>query len=74
MKTYNVGVIGLGNRGSMLISSMMACPECKIVALSDLYEDRMEKGVETVQKQRGNTPKTYKNWKISWMHPKSKSS
>lgn len=63
MKTYDVGVIGLGNRGSMLISSMMACPECKIVALSDLYEDRMEKGVETVQKQRGNTPKTYKNWK-----------
>ena len=43
MKQYNVGVVGLGNRGYALLSSMMACSECKIVALSDLYEDRIEK-------------------------------
>lgn len=63
MKKYNVGVIGLGQRGSMLLSSMMACEECNIVALSDLYEDRMEKGVEIVEKEQGSAPKTYKDWK-----------
>ena len=63
MKQYNVGVIGLGQRGSALLSSMMACPECNVMALSDLYEDRIQKGIEIVKKQRGTTPKAYPDWK-----------
>lgn len=63
MKQYNVGVIGLGQRGSALLSSMMACPECNVMALSDLYEDRIQKGTEIVKKQRGTTPKAYPDWK-----------
>lgn len=63
MKKYGVGVIGLGQRGSLLLSSMMACPECDVVALCDLYDDRIEKGIEIVKKTNGNTPKAYKDYK-----------
>ena len=57
MKQYNVGVIGLGNRGYTLLSSMMACPECKVVALSDLYEDRIEKASKLVEERQKDAPK-----------------
>ena len=63
MKQYNVGVIGLGNRGHALLSSMMACPECKVVALSDLYEDRIEKASKLVEERQKDAPKAYLNWK-----------
>ena len=56
MKQYNVGAIGLGNRGYALLSSMMACPECKIVALCDLYEDRVERASKLVEERQREAP------------------
>lgn len=63
MKNYNVGVIGLGNRGQALLSSMLACEECNVIGVSDLYPDRIEIGQKIVTKIRGKTPKGYINWK-----------
>ena len=43
MKTYNVGVIGLGIRGAWWATDML--PELEYVnvtAICDLYEDRIE--------------------------------
>lgn len=44
-----MGVIGLGHRGLSLLESMMAYPECQVVALSDLYENRRQKGGAPVE-------------------------
>lgn len=43
MKTFNVGVIGLGNRGSFLVSALLADLEyVNIVGLCDVYRDRID--------------------------------
>ena len=39
-RTVKTGVIGLGSRGAGLLETMLACSECDVVALCDLYEDR----------------------------------
>ena len=35
MNKINVGIVDLGQRGSMLISTIMACEEAQIVAVCD---------------------------------------
>ena len=42
-RKVRMGVIGLGTRGAMLIRTMLACEEAEVVALCDVYEDRVEK-------------------------------
>jgi hypothetical protein len=63
METINVGVIGLGQRGSMLLSSIMASPEARIVAVSDLYQDRIERAQKIVVEAGQPEPKAWTNWK-----------
>lgn len=63
MKKINVGVIGLGPRGQGLLRTMLVCDECEVVALCDVYSDRMEEAQNTVIKKRGNQPVLYPNYK-----------
>ena len=63
MKKINVGVIGLGPRGLGLIRTMLVCEECNIVALCDVYTDRLEEGREIVAKKQENSPALYQNYK-----------
>ena len=63
MKKINVGVIGLGSRGQGLLRTMLVCDECEVVALCDVYSDRMEEAQNTVIKKRGNQPVLYPNYK-----------
>ena len=63
IKKFSVGVIGLGHRGLELIESMMACPECEVAAVSDLYEGRREKAVQQVVGRGAKAPKSYADWK-----------
>ncbi len=58
-----MGVIGLGCRGHMLVETILACEESEIVALCDLYEDRIEDAVKVVEKMRGNTPAKYTDYR-----------
>lgn len=44
MKEIKVGVIGLGPRGLGLLRTMLVCEECAVVALCDVYRDRIEEG------------------------------
>lgn len=62
MKQVKVGLIGLGQRGIGLLSSILACEEAEIVAVCDLYEDRRAEGVKVVQEKRGNTPVAYEDY------------
>lgn len=55
-RKITVGVIGL-DRGWGLCNSICACKEAQIVAVCDLYEDRVERAVKTVEEKTGFSPK-----------------
>ena len=63
MKKVKMGVIGLGCRGHMLIETILACEEAEVTAICDVYEDRLERSAELVEKTRGNTPAKYTDYK-----------
>ena len=63
MKKINIGVIGLGSRGLGLTRTALVCEECNIVALCDVYQDRMEEAQKVVSEKRGNQPVLYPNYK-----------
>lgn len=62
MKKIKMGIVGLGQRGSDLIDTVMACQEAEIVAVCDVYEDRIEKAKEKVNKETGKTPEAYQKY------------
>ena len=62
MDKIRVGLIGLGHRGLWLLKTMLVCDECEVVALCDIYEDRMEEGKKIVVEKRGNTPTLYSKY------------
>lgn len=55
-KTVRLGVIGLGNRGILQTETLLQMPDIEIVAVCDVYEDRVQKGIDLVQKVTGNIP------------------
>ena len=62
-RKIKMGIIGLGQRGDVLSDTILACEEAQIVALCDLYEDRLQKIASRVEKKAGNTPKQYADYK-----------
>jgi hypothetical protein len=62
MERVRVGIIGLGGRGIGLLRTMLVCDECEVVALSDLYADRMESAENIVVEARGNRPVLYDDY------------
>lgn len=58
-----MGIIGLGQRGYVLLSTVLACAESEVTALCDVYDDRLQNCVKEVEKKRGNTPAAYANYK-----------
>ncbi len=62
MKDIRVAFIGLGARGSSLLDVVLTQGE-KVVALCDLYEDRIENAAKKVEEKQGTHPARYKNYK-----------
>jgi len=58
-----LGVIGLGGRGRGLLSLLTNMDDVYIPAVSDLYEDRMEKAAENTFTKRGYKPELYSDYK-----------
>ena len=58
-RTVKMGVIGCGPRGAGLIKTICACENAEIVAVCDLYQDRVDNAIAVVQRKRGNTPVGY---------------
>jgi len=48
-RTIRVGVIGLGGRGRGQIDTLMGMPDVEIVAVCDVYADRVELGQKNVE-------------------------
>ena len=63
MDKVNVGVIGLGQRGSGLSDTILALEDARIVAVSDVYADRREAISEKVNKVYGERPAAYADYR-----------
>lgn len=59
MKTLKMGFVGLGQRGGMMINAFLAHPQADIVALCDVYPDRVEKSSTLVKEKRGHDVHQY---------------
>ena len=53
MKKLKVGFIGLGGRGHGLIKTALHIDKIEIVAVCDLYEDRVERAVNEIKESTG---------------------
>ena len=62
MKKIGVGVVGLGKRGSWLIPTIISTNDAQIVAVCDLYDDRVEEARAKVEEKGGNTPSCYTDY------------
>lgn len=57
METIRLGVIGLGGRGSSVISGLLlGMKKYRIVSVCDIYPDRVESVCETVKNHTGERP------------------
>lgn len=57
MKKVKVGCIGLGQRGSMMVETIVSlCENAEVCAVCDLYEDRVQDSVNVVKKYTGKEP------------------
>lgn len=55
-RTVRLGVIGLGFRGVPQLKLLLTMPDVEIAAVCDVYEDRVAKAQEIVEKARGTRP------------------
>ena len=59
MDKLRVALIGLGARGTVLLSTICACEGVELVALCDVREKVLNKGFEIVKEKTGKEPKRY---------------
>ncbi len=59
MKDIRIGYIGLGGRGQSLLDDIILEQGENVTAVCDLYEDRVKKGADSVEKECGKRPKEY---------------
>ena len=62
MKDIKVAFIGLGSRGYSLLEVVLAQGE-NVVAVCDLYDDRIERAANKIEEKQGSRPVGYKNYK-----------
>ncbi|MGI6767890.1 MAG: Gfo/Idh/MocA family protein [Bacilli bacterium] len=55
-KKVKLAVIGCGQRGMALLHTLSALPDVEIIAVSDLYQDRMAEASERIYNTKGNRP------------------
>src|ERR1039457_5262890 len=58
--TAGTGMIGVGNRGPYLLEAAMAQPRARILALSDIKPDRLDKAATAAAR---DNPATYSDWR-----------
>jgi Predicted dehydrogenases and related proteins len=63
MHKLKIGIVGLGSRGSGLLSMLVKREDIIISAVSDLYEDRREKALKEVEEVTGQTPFSTGNYR-----------
>lgn len=62
MRKIKTGVIGLGGRGWGLLGTILACEEAEVVAVCDVYEDRVGNAQKKVEEKTGKKPVGYTDY------------
>ena len=68
-KTVRLGVIGLGGRGMSQTDTLLQMPDVEIVAVCDVYDDRVQKGQDLVFEKRGVRPDGETDYKTVLARP-----
>lgn len=63
MEKLKLGIVGLGQRGSGMLKTFLAYSVVDVVAVCDVYEDRMDEVAKTILEKRGHEPRKYKDFK-----------
>lgn len=69
IQNVKIGIIGLGNRGSVLLQMfqwMAQNGDCEIVALCDIEESKVNKAAVELKKWQDRKPTTYSKSKDDW--------
>jgi len=61
-RTVSLAIIGLGNRGIGQLELLLSMPDVEIVAVCDIYEDRVEKAVQLTLQHRSRAPHGYRSY------------
>ena len=61
--TITMGVIGVGGRGTFVMTTFQKSPEVRVGAICDVYEPNLERGLSTAAKAQAGAPKAYRNYK-----------
>ena len=59
MAKMRAGVVGLGCRGYVLLETILATDDADIVAVCDVYEDRVQRAKDKVKEISGKTPEGF---------------
>ncbi len=62
MKKIKLGIVGLGGRGLSFVKPLINAGDCEIVALCDLYPDRVEDAAKAAVEAGGAEPKGYSDY------------
>ncbi len=63
METIQIGYVGLGNRGEMLLKDVVLAQGEQVTAVCDVYLDRAEKGGELVYEASKVRPQVYQDYR-----------
>lgn len=63
MEKVRIGFVGLGQRGQGMLSTFLAYSVVDVVAVCDVYEDRIEKASAIIKEKRNHEPRKYLDFK-----------
>ena len=63
MEKAKIGVVGLGGRGNHHAGLIASFDNAEVIAVCDLYQDRVDSVSENVEKVCGKRPTGYLNYK-----------
>lgn len=59
MERVRIGIVGLGQRGQGMLNTFLAYSVVDVVAVCDVYEDRIEKVSAVIKEKRNHEPRKY---------------
>ena len=62
MKVLRIGFVGLGQRGSGMLRTFLGFPNVDVVAVCDVYEDRINEASQFIKEKRNHEPKKYQDF------------
>ncbi len=63
MENIKMGIIGLGKRGAALAETIISCGDADVIAVCDVYQDRVDDVIKNVKEKSGVTAEGYIDYK-----------